>query len=335
VFVLTSRAIAVKMSPLREPDLAARIALLRDLIARPGDERWRKPAARLSAELIGPLELSGWLDGVKRLYIVPHGALTYLPFALLPRSATGRGDLLIDSYTVAYLPAAAALLREPSGRDSARSLLVVAPSRSGLRHAPDEARAINALFQPNVRTLIGSEATESRFKQLAGNFRMLHLATHGYFNKASPLLSGLELEPDRNDDGMLRVHEILDLPLHADLVTLSACDTALGSGYFADLPIGDEFVGLNRAFLAAGSASVMATLWQVDDRASVSLMKGFYGHLDESGDDGNAASALASAQRSLRRSPQLGHPYYWAAYIVVGRNNSKVEVASRASGRTS
>jgi CHAT domain-containing protein len=134
---------------------------------------------------------------------------------------------------------------------------------------------------------------------------------------------------------MLRVHEILDLPLHADLVTLSACDTALGSGYFAEIPTGAEFVGLNRAFLAAGSASVMATLWQVDDRASVSLMKQFYGHLGESGDDRNAATALALTQRALRRSPQLGHPYYWAAYVIVGQINSEVEAARQSSGRTS
>jgi len=335
VFVLTSRAMAVKASLLREPDLAARISLLLDLVRRPGEARWQKPAARLSAELFEPLERAGWLDGVSRLYIVPHGALTHLPFALLPQSASGRGDLLIDRYTVAYLPAAAALLRDPPGPGAARSLLTVAPSRGGLRHAPEEARAIDALFQPNARTLIGVEATERRFKQLAGEFRVLHLATHGYFNEASPLLSGLQLEPDPNDDGMLRVHEILDLRLQADLVTLSACDTALGSGYFAELPTGDEFVGLNRAFLAAGSASVMATLWQVDDRASVAVMKQFYGRLGESGDDRNAATALAFAQRALRRSPKLGHPYYWAAYVVVGQVNSEVEAAGKSSGRTS
>jgi CHAT domain-containing protein/tetratricopeptide (TPR) repeat protein len=335
VFVLTSRGLTVKSSPLRELDLVARIELLRDLLRRPGDDRWLKPATRLSAELIDPLERAGWLDGVTRLYIVPHGALTYLPFAALPRPATGRADLLIDRYAVVYLPAAAALLRHPSGSDVAKALLAVAPSRGGLRHTSEEARAIGTMFQPNSRTLIGGEATEDRFKQLAGDYRVLHLATHGYFNKASPLLSGLELEPSPNEDGMLRVHEILDLPLHADLVTLSACDTALGSGYFAEIPTGDEFVGLNRAFLAAGSATVMATLWQVDDRASVLLMKQFYERLGESGDGRNVASALAHAQRAMRRSPQLGHPYYWAAYVVVGQINSKVEAARQASGRTS
>jgi len=164
---------------------------------------------------------------------------------------------------------------------------------------------------------------------------VLHLATHGYFNEANPLMSGLELEPDRSEDGMLRVHEILDLPLSADLVTLSACDTALGSGYFAELPVGDEFVGLNRAFLAAGSAAVMATLWQVDDRASVSLMKQFYGRLRAAGEARDAASALAFAQRALRGSRELAHPYYWAAYVVVGRVDSELEIERHSSGRTS
>ena len=129
--------------------------------------------------------------------------------------------------------------------------------------------------------------------------------------------------------------DVMDLPLHADLVTLSACDTALGSGYFADTPAGDEFLALNRAFLAAGSASVMATLWQVDDAASVSLMKQFYGRLRTSVVEGDAANALAQAQRALRRSPQLGHPYYWAAYIVVGQGGPQVAAAGKAPGRTS
>lgn len=335
VFVLTSRGLDVTISPLHESDLAARISLLRDLIRSPGDDRWRKPAARLSVDLIEPLEQAGWLDGVSRLYIVPHGVLTYLPFSLLPRPASGTGDLLIDRYAVGYLPAAAALLRESSASDTTRSLLAVAPSRSGLRHAPEEARAIHALFQPDARTLIGGEATERRFKQLAGDYRVLHLATHGYFNKASPLLSGLELEPDRVDDGMLRAYEILDLPLHAELVTLSACDTALGSGYFTDMPTGDEFVGLNRAFLSAGSASVMATLWKVDDRASVALMQQFYLRLSESNGDRNAANVLALAQRALRRSPPLAHPYYWAAYVVVGATHPEVETAKEFPGSTS
>ena len=334
VFVLTSRDIAVKSLPVRETDLVARIALLRDLVGHPGDDRWRKPAARLWTQLIEPIEAAGWLDGVSRLQVVPHGALSYLPFALLPRSGKGPEELLVDRYTVSYLPAATALLRAPSGATAAGSLLVVAPSRSGLRHAPEEARTIGAMFQPHSQALIGGDATEGRFKEIAGGFRMLHLATHGHFNEANPVLSGLEfVDPD--DDGMLRVHEILDLQLRADLVTLSACDTALGTGHFTRLPRGDEFIGLNRAFLAAGSASVMATLWRVDDRASLLMMKQFYRRLNESHDGSGAAGALAYAQRAHRRSGALGHPYYWAAYVVVGQGSQAMGAGGMYSGRRS
>jgi len=335
VFVVTAHGMTVMSLPAGEAVLRARVELLRDLIRQPGDDRWRKPAARLSTELYEPLERARLLEGTTHLYVVPHGVLTYLPFGLLPRFAAGRDELLVDRYTVTYLPSAAALLGGPSARATTGTLLAVAPARSGLRYASQEARAVNALFQPHARMLIGSEATERRFKELSGDYRVLHLATHGYFNKASPLLSGLKLEPDEHDDGMLRVHEILDLPLRADLVTLSACDTALGSGYFAELPAGDEFVALNRAFLAAGSATVMATLWQVDDQASVSLMRQFYARLRSGGSGRDAAGALTSAQRALRRSPRLAHPYYWAAYVVVGHTDSRDKVAESSSGRMS
>jgi len=167
--------------------------------------------------------------------------------------------------------------------------------------------------------MIGVGATETSFKKLAGNFRVLHLATHGTFNKLNPLLSGLELEADGGNDGLLQVHEVLELHLAADLVTLSACDTALGSGYFAEMPAGDEFVGMTRAFLAAGSTSVMATLWDVDDKASGHLMQHFYEQLTTGG--GDRAGALAEAQRELRADKALKHPYYWAPFILVGTEN--------------
>ena len=261
---------------------------------------------------------------------MPHGALNYLPFALLPK-ADARGSLLIDRYTVAHLPAAAVLLRDPRATSGPQSLLAMAPARSRLRYAPEEARSIDALFQPNSHLLVGSGATESSFKKLAGDFRVLHLATHGYFNKLNPLLSGLELEADDADDGLLQVHEVLGLRLDADLVTLSACETALGSGYFAEVPAGDDFVGMTRAFLSAGSASVMATLWEVDDRASVRLMKRFYERLNAPAHGRDKAQALADAQREFQRSAELGHPYYWAPFILVGtqRQAAAVEAVGR------
>ena len=92
----------------------------------------------------------------------------------------------------------------------------------------------------------------------------------------NPLFSGVELEPGGEDDGRLQVFEILGLPFGADLVTLSACDTALGAGELSDLPAGEELVGLTRAFLSAGSRNVVASLWDVSDQATSPLMTAFY-----------------------------------------------------------
>jgi len=165
--------------------------------------------------------------------------------------------------------------------------------------------------------LVGSRATESLFKRFADRYDVIHLATHGYFNKLNPLLSGVVLEPDAENDGRLEVHEILELKLNAELVTLSACDTALGSGYFAEVPAGDDLVGLTRAFLFAGSPSVLASLWEVNDRSAVQLMHSFYSQLR----NGDKAAALAKAQREMRARGLYRHPYYWGAFTLVGRMN--------------
>ena len=98
-------------------------------------------------------------------------------------------------------------------------------------------------------------------------------------------------------------------------MTLSACDTALGSGYFAEVPAGDDFVGLTRAFLFAGSPSVLASLWEVNDRSTLRLMRSFYRHLRQS----DKVTALALAQREMyENSGQHVHPYFWAPFVLVG-----------------
>jgi CHAT domain-containing protein/Tfp pilus assembly protein PilF len=324
MFVVTPRGVNAISKPIRRSDLSSRISLLRDMTRRPGDNRWVKPAAGLSAILIEPLQDAGWLQGVRQLYVVPHGVLNYLPFALLPRAGTDDTELLMDQYTVAFLPTATALLRATHIPDGPRSLLAMAPGRSRLRHAPEEARSIDALFQPNSQLLLGDRATESRFKTLASGYRVLHLATHGFFNKLNPLMSGVELEADDANDGLLQVHEVLDLHLAADLVTLSACDTALSSGQLLEMPAGDELIGLTRAFLSAGSDSVLATLWEVDDQSSVRLMASFYAHMNGSTQPENMASALSRAQQELRSTKETTHPYFWAPFTLVGRVSQMV-----------
>ena len=311
VFVLTARALHATSVAVRSSDLDAKVELLRDLLARDGD--WRKPAESLRRSLLDPVERAGWLDKIARLYIVPHGTLHYLPFSMLPRAGANR--YLIGDYTISYLPAAAALLR-PSALAAQPSLFVEAPARSMLPYAQEEARSISAFFPNQSRVLVGASATESSFKREAARYRIIHLATHGYFNKLNPLFSAVELEPDQTEDGRLEVHEILNLRLRANLVTLSACDTALGSGYFGETPAGDEFVGLTQAFLYAGSPAVLATLWEVNDRSTLDFMRGFYQGLAKT----DKAEALAEVQRAmLRRGGRTANPYFWAAFVLVGR----------------
>ncbi|MDX1381382.1 MAG: CHAT domain-containing protein, partial [Xanthomonadales bacterium] len=289
IFVLRPNGLHVVTEPASRDDLRSRIGLLRDLIAQRDETRWTKPAARLAADLLDPVAEAGWLDGVQRLYLVPHGVLNYLPFAVLPASVSSVANTLVDRYTLAYLPTALALPGAGGAPTADWSLLGVAPASSRLRHAPAEASSIVRLFEPHSRILDGTAATETLFRRIAPDYRVLHLATHGYFNKFNPLLSGLEMEADETSDGRLEVHEILRLRLRSDLVTLSACDTGLGSGYFTEIPAGDDFVGMTRAFLQAGSAAVLASLWEVDDRSTVDLMTSFYGELKHDAVQGDKA----------------------------------------------
>ena len=205
---------------------------------------------------------------MNRLYIVPHATLHYLPFSALLRHPDNRSKALIDEYTLAYLPAAASLVHPDSPGGTARSVLTLAPANTRLIYARQESQDVSNFFPHQRKVLVGTQATESSFKRLADQYDVIHLATHGYFNKLNPLLSGVMLEPDAANDGRMEVHEILALKLNAKLVTLSACDTALGSGYFAEVPAGDDLVGLTRAFLFAGTPSVMASLWEVNDRSA-------------------------------------------------------------------
>jgi CHAT domain-containing protein len=155
----------------------------------------------------------------------------------------------------------------------------MAPANTRLRFTQRESTNVAAFFPDRRMLLLGARATETSFKRFADSYDVIHLATHGYLNKLNPLLSGVTLEPDSENDGRLEVHEILGLRLNAKLVTLSACDTALGSGYFAEVPAGDDLVGLTRAFLFAGSPTVMAKSWEVNDLAAVRTMQSFYRQL--------------------------------------------------------
>jgi len=316
-FVLTSAGLHSVTTSVREEDVLAKVQLLRELVADNNGDGWAKPAESLYSVLIAPLARQGFLKDVHSLIVVPQGSLNYLPFAILPATRSGHLHFLVEDYDIAVLPAAVLMLsnrRVPA--DSLGRLLAFAPSRAGLPFALQEAKNVAKRFAPDADLVVGGAATETRFKNSAGQYEVIHLATHGFFNKTNPIFSGLQLESDADNDGRLEVREILHLHLKARLVTLSACDTALGSGDFDEMPAGDEFVAVDRAFLEAGSDAVLASLWKVNDRSTLTIMDRLYRMVPDRG----GASSLAQAQRAMIKDPRYRQPFYWAPFIFVGKD---------------
>jgi CHAT domain-containing protein len=148
-----------------------------------------------------------------------------------------------------------------------------------------------------------------------GQYRIVHFATHGLINNTHPELSGVVLslvdEKGRPQNGFLRLYDLYNLKLSADLVVLSACQTALGKQIR-----GEGLVGLTRGFMYAGAPRVVSSLWQIDDRATAEFMKRFYeGML---GQKLRPAAALRAAQVSMQKDPRWNEPHYWAAFTLQG-----------------
>jgi len=144
-------------------------------------------------------------------------------------------------------------------------------------------------------------------------FNYLHFATHGLIDEESPGLSSLVLTSEKSsgEDGFLQAAEIFDLKLNADLVVLSACQTGLGK-----LIRGEGMVGLTRAFMYAGTPSVVVSLWSVSDISTADLMGEFYKNLIKN--KLSKTDALRKAQLSLMTDEKYAHPFYWAPFILVG-----------------
>ena len=313
-FVVTSDTIAVLDLGTRRRDLARLVEFARGVLTPRPDSLWRAPLRRLHAALIAPVEATGLLAGKSRLVFVPHVELQYLPFAALIDSA---GRFLVQRYELAMTPSASVwiALGDRAAGLAGLGLLAFAPRPATLPGSNQEVATIRRLAGARAQVLTGGAATESAFRRLAPSRRVLHLATYGVLNKQNPLFSFVQLAPDGAEDGRLEVHEVFGLHLAADLVVLSACQTGLGSGALADVPAGDDWVGLTRAFLHAGARRVVATLWPVDDWATAALMERFYGAGDVAADPGRA---LAEAQRALIAVPATANPFYWAGFVNVG-----------------
>ena len=287
---------------------------LRELIYR-GTLRG-EPASSIGARYLRRLHeilIPEGLD-VGTLLISPHSSLHALPFhALIAPNGDG---YLIEQHAVVYTPSLQALqlLLSTESSTAPTQPLVLGLSHCqermpALSFASDEVEAIRGVFDGRVQVFWGDQATRQKLFDLnASNelqqYDVLHFATHAVLDRAAPHQSRVLLH-----DHALTTLDILDLTLNARVVTLSACQTALGQG-----GRGDELVGLARAFFYAGTRALLATLWSVEDQSMAELTERVYGHLT-SGE--NIAVALQRVQIEMIREGR--RPYQWAPLVLMGR----------------
>jgi len=344
LFVLTKKdqqqspEVSIHSIPVKRSDLAERVKRFHSMMA----ER-RSGFGALSRELydllIKPAEPQ--LQGQTTLCIVPDSLLWELPFqALQPREEY----YLIEDFAIFHTPSLSVLKevkgRKGIGKEANHSLLAlgnpiigagtvsaVKDQKRGDRFDPlpdaeTEVKTLARFFNPKQsRILIGDHADEQTFKSIAPGYSIIHCATHGMFDNRYPLYSFLLLAKAKdatNDDGLLEAREILNLKLSADLVVLSACETARGR-----IGTGEGVVGLSWAFFASGCRSTLVTLWKVNSASTSEWMTSFYQNLTSKAEQNQLmkANAVRIATVKMMKDRQYRHPFYWAGFIIIGNND--------------
>jgi CHAT domain-containing protein len=268
------------------------------------------------------------LIGKKKICIIPDGFLWDLPFQALQNA---RRRYLIEEKPIFFAPSLSVLIEmsgQPSRLGKEFSLLALAnptipksvPSKlSPLPEAETEVEELNSLNLGPSKIAIGDSATESLLKTESKHFSALHLATHGVLNNNNPLRSHLVLAADKdNEDGILEASEIMRLNLNADLVALSACETARGR-----IGAGEGVVGISWAFFLAGCRSTLVSQWKVNSDSTARLMAKFYQKIGKTTSriKPDKSQALRRASLEILKDPRYGHPFYWAGFVLVGNDN--------------
>jgi CHAT domain-containing protein len=278
-------ALRYRAASLREhlPELLARI---------------QQHLARLYDLLLRPLENH---IGMRRLVVVPHRILHYVPFQTLHDGSS----YVIEQRELCCVPSAAVLqhcISAPSHPLQRATFVGYFDQRNP--RVREEVLALADLF-PDTQILLDERANRAALLESANASHVLHLACHGNFRKDNPSFSSLQLA-----DGWLTMRDVYRLDLgNCQLVTLSACETGVNA-----LAPGDEWIGLARGFFSAGSPSLLVSQWIVDDEATARIMIDFYSRL-RSGDRPSAALRYAQLQ-SLHEKQ---HPYFWGPFVILGR----------------
>lgn len=319
---------ATRILPGRK-ELGAQVLRARTPLEKGFKKSSQRPV-QAALEVLGSTLLAPVADrlGDKRLLIVPDGVLHEVPFSALP--VQPGGPPLVAGHEVAVAPSASTVVRirrellhrPPAPGDLA---LVAAPefgsgenALASLPHTRTEAEDILRLLPDPSRSVALFSFDANRKAVLSGALdgnAIVHFATHAILDPEQPELSHLVLtmvdRSGRPVEGRLRAYEIRDLHLPADLVVLSACSTGVGRELRGEGPL-----GLSRAFLDAGAARVLVSLWDVQDQPTAELMKRFYRGLLT--DQLPPAAALRQAQVSMARETRWAAPYYWAGFELQG-----------------
>ena len=318
VFVL--RRDGLHALDLRAPaeELTARVRLARDMVGRREGGQADQVLEALHELILAPVRDAGLLTGMRRLVLVPHGVLAYLPFAALREPVTGR--YLAEDYATSILPSAAAL-PALAGRPAPGRIRIAgegfAPSPTDLPATRAEMEAFQQAV-PGAALRIGAAATEAEARRAFERAGIVHIASHGKMNLINPLYSLVNLAPGQSgeggDDGALEVHELLHMRIGSRLVYLSGCETGLGQTWGTWYRAGEDYATLGQALLFAGAGAVVATLWRIDDQAAAVLAERFYQHYRSM----PPRDALTQAQRDLIANPRFSNPYYWAGHTLIG-----------------
>jgi len=310
-------------------ELAVRVSEFREQLAR------NSPAFKQNAKFIYDALLADGmplLKDKKHLVIVPSGMICDVPFQALMNE---NGRYLIEDFSISYTPSLTALAKIRANRQKVAgqkydgdflafgnpklSAETVAKLRSRYRdgklenlpEAESEVKTIGK-FYSNNRIFVGRNATESVWQTEASKYRILHLATHGLSDGEKPLYSHVLLSADANGDGLIEAREIVEMSLTAEMVVLSACETARGREID-----GEGMVGLAWAFAAAGVPTVVASQWKVDSENTADLMVDFYSAINENKQNSKAEAMRRTALEKLA-AEKPRHPFYWAGFAVYG-----------------
>jgi CHAT domain-containing protein/Tfp pilus assembly protein PilF len=304
-----------------------------------------RASERIAQEIL-PFTARDDFRGAKKLIVIPDEILHYLPFETLRVVSPAGSRFLIEKLALSYCPSASSLWAlknirniRPRGKDLLAVGEPLYTKRSGrpaetalkekaaghpfygdkdidfpsLPFSREEVREIAKMFpEEKVKVLVGQAASEDAVKALPlEEFRIIHLACHGLLDESHPFRSALVLSlmGERENDGFLQMREIYGLTTRADLVVLSACQTARGLLEHAEGPM-----GLARPFFFTGARSVVASLWTVNDKAAVLFMREFYRQFLTGK---TAGDALRLAKIKFLKSAR-DQPFYWASFVLIG-----------------